>query len=49
MTVNELIQVLQTMPPGAQVVIGHDNVNEFSTPHPEQEWNDHAENYMVVL
>lgn len=47
MTVNELIQKLQTMPPGAQIrVMDYD---EPRRPEPEQVWNDHAENYIVVL
>lgn len=47
MTVNELIQQLQAMPPGAEIrVMGHDGTRE---PHPSQEWHDHAENYIVLL
>lgn len=48
MTVNELIQQLQAMPQGAQVtMLTGDGL--YRTPRPEQEWNDHAENYVVVL
>lgn len=49
MTVIELINQLQDMPHNALVMIDpiYDHVTR--TPRPEMEWNDHTENYLVVL
>ena len=49
MTVIELINQLKDMPHNAQIYIELDGDRVARTPRPEMEWNDHAENYLVVL
>lgn len=51
MTVIELINTLKDMPHNARVYVELDTDTGKGTrsPHPEMEWNDHAENYLVVL
>lgn len=47
MTVNELIAILKNLPQGAQVKV--QEYDECRDPETRQEWNDFAENYIVVL
>ena len=49
MTVIELINTLKDMPHNALVMIDPTDDHVTRTPRPEMEWNDHAENYLVVL
>lgn len=48
MTVIELINTLKDMPHNARIYIDLE-AHGTRTPRPEMEWNDIAENYLVVL
>ena len=49
MTVIELINQLKDMPHNAQIYVEVNSDTFKLESNPEMVWNDHAENYLVVL